>query len=311
MSGNELTALLVSGGNLIVAGALTVIGGAPRQNIWQACDTRVQPPLAAMLVDVTQRIVRYLFSLQGHCVNRFLSGLLMVLAALPALAGERWKGSVTARVAIDSAGQVTNVKFDRTTVGRGMKKALLARVHAVKFEPALLDGVPAAAEATICIELGVDQSDAGLNVMVDNVSVIAGYRKTSPPRYPAAQLRRGVSASVELQLDYDAEGRVVAVVPAHADAPMDEFMVAALKVAKNWELEPQRIGGLGVPGSARIPVRFVIADESPKQSGSGVLNFRDGGKLRVYRTAETQTMLADSRIRVRSVTDAQGVVGGG
>jgi len=242
---------------------------------------------------------------------RFFVALMLVLAGMPLLAGERWKGTVTARVAIDSAGQVTDVKLARTTVGKAMRMALIARAQRVQFEPALLDGKPAAAEATICIVLGVDESEAGLSVVVDDIAIIAGYRKTPPPHYPRKQLNRGITATVMLQLDYDAEGRVLAVVPATADAPLDEFMVAALKAAKKWQLDPQRIGGVGIPGTATIPVRFTIADDKVERSGAAVLNFQDGSKLHVFRTAETQTTLADSQVRVRSVADAQGAVSGG
>lgn len=236
--------------------------------------------------------------------------MLLWAAFLPAQAAERWVGHQTARVSIDASGHVSKVSLINSTLSDAMQAVLAERMRRVEFEPAQLNGVPASAEATVWIELEARAQADALTLTVSGVATIPGYRKTKAPRFPMRELRNGISSKVEVAVEYDGSGRVTAVTPASADAPMDAFMRAALKAAREWEFEPERVAGVGLPGSGIIPVTFEIEGEMPPGERSGDLNFPDGGVLRVYETAESPWEIAQSQVRVRSIDGAQESISG-
>lgn len=236
--------------------------------------------------------------------------ILLWAAVLPAQAAERWIGHQIARVSIDANGQVSTVNLINSTLGKTMQVALVERVRQVEFEPAKLNGTAASAQVTVSIELQANAQADALTLSVSNVAVIPGLRKSSAPRFPKRELRKGVSGKVELAVKYDGNGRVTAVAPAAADAPMDSFMQAALKAARNWEFEPEQVAGIGVPGAGIVPVSFSIAGDELPGARSGDLSFPDGGVLRVYETAEAQWEIAQSQVRVRSIEGAQQAISG-
>lgn len=241
---------------------------------------------------------------------RIAGALVLWAALLPAHAAERWIGHQTARVSIDTEGRVDTVRLVGSTLSNAMQTVLIERVRRVAFEPAQRNGAPASAEATVLIELEAKAQADALTLTVSGVESIPGYRLTKPPRFPARELRKGISGRVELAVEYDGEGRVTKVAPASADAPMDAFMKAAMKAARDWQFEPERVAGVGLAGSGVIPVTFSIDNEPVAGERSGDLQFPDGGVLRVYERLESQGDLAESQVRVRSIAAAQEAISG-
>ncbi|MFO1495688.1 MAG: TonB family protein [Lysobacterales bacterium] len=243
-------------------------------------------------------------------MRRLLLGMVLALVAFAAQAGERWMGFIQAEVEIDAQGRASTVKLLHNRLSKAMRATLIERIRAVEFEPAVVDGQPAPAAVTISVVLGVNELPDALQVVIDDIAITVGTRKATPPRYPMRELERGESGMVTLRVAYDADGRVIEATPADPGARRDAFMIAALRAASRWQLEPQRVAGIGVAGTAIIPVLFTIADEAPEKSGSGVLRFQDGGSLNVSRRAQDQWELADSRVRVRSLEGAREAIGG-
>lgn len=240
-----------------------------------------------------------------------IGGALMLWAALlPAHAGERWIGHQKARVSIDANGHVNTVNLVDSTLSTAMQTVLIERVRRVEFEPAQLNGAPASSEATVLIELEAQARADALTLTVSGVETIPGYRLTKPPRFPARELRKGISGRVELAVEYDGDGRVTKVAPANAQAPMDAFMKAAIEAARDWQFEPELVAGVGLAGTGVIPVTFAIDNEPVAAERSGDLKFPDGGVLRVYERLESQGDLADSQVRVRSIAAAQEAISG-
>lgn len=241
---------------------------------------------------------------------RSLLLILGLMLAMPLYAGERWMGWVQAEVEIDAQGRATDVKLLHNRLSKGMRAALVERIRAVEFEPAVLNGSPASASVTVSVVLGVDELPGALQVVVDDIGIIAGTRKVQPPRYPISELQRGHTGTVWIKLAYGSDGKVIEVAPADPSAPRDPFMQSALRAASRWQLQPQRVAGVGVAGTAVIPVKFTIVDEAPEKSGSGILRFQDGGSLEVSRHQVDQWELADSRVRIRSLDGAREAIGG-
>lgn len=238
-----------------------------------------------------------------------------LLLALPVHATERWVGGVTARVQIDATGTATSIEFDSERsrqLTRDFKEALMQRLRLVEFEPARVNGTAVSSESTLYVRLGVDEGPEGFGPLaIDGVHMIPGYRKLVPPRFPMRKLMRGVEGRVEVQLAYDAEGRVTEAEVVDAAAADPDFAKAVLTAARKWQFEPQKVDGRGMPGSATIPVYFSMAGGPTRgKSQSAVLRFGDGSRLQVVKEPPAQDELADSVVGIRSIDKAREAIGG-
>jgi len=75
-----------------------------------------------------------------------------------------------------------------------------------------------------------------------------------PPDYPAVMRQNGISGSVLVEFDVDAEGRVVraeAIRYTHR-----EFADPAVRAVKKWRFEPGRRRGQAVPFRLTVPIEF-------------------------------------------------------
>lgn len=241
----------------------------------------------------------------------WIAVIFAMVSLADAQAAERWVGQQKARVSIGADGRISAISLPGSTLSASMQGAIADRVRKVEFEPATVNGAPATAETTLLIQLEAKVQHDQLALDIYGIDVIAGYRKTTPPRYPARELRKGITGEAWVRVEYDRDGRVTGVAPAAADAPVDVFMSAAIAAARNWEMEPELVDGKGVPGTATVPVRFSIEGKDSPGAPSGDLKFPDGGVLRVYQTEETPWTLAQSRVRVRSPEAAMGMIDGG
>lgn len=89
--------------------------------------------------------------------------------------------------------------------------------------------------------------------------------KDVQPEYPASALEQGLAASVLLEIDIDAAGRVErASVAEPSEAPGQGFEEAALLAAKQLEFEPAREGGKPIPVSITFRFRFVPQVPTPE-----------------------------------------------
>ncbi len=245
---------------------------------------------------------------------------LSLLLALPVHAAERWVGGVTARVQIDATGRATSIEFDRERsrdLTREFKDAMMERLRRVEFEPARLDGQPAASETSVHVSLGVVEGPEGFGPLrIEGLYLIPGYLKVSPPHYPRRKLMRGIEGYVEVKLSYDAEGRVTEARIFDAEKADPDFAKAALAAARKWRFDPQRIEGRGVAGQASVPVFFALEGGPARgESEVAVLRLGDGSRLRVVKDvpeegAPEREELADSVVGVRSIEGAREAIGG-
>lgn len=241
-------------------------------------------------------------------LRSFLLVAFTCLLLSPAFAAERFFGHQSARISVDREGRIARLEWVDSTLSAAMLDVLAARVRKVEFEPAMVDGVPAEAESTLHLRLEAKVVDANLSLHIDGVDVTAGIEPGTPPRYPPQMLRRGKTAVVKLRIEFDGSGRVTHIEPFDPDAPEDEFLRAATKAAKHWKFYPERVAGIGIAGTAIVPVRFSIQTGPRTTTGSGALEFKDGGVLHIYREGAPELtqlqMLAEPRLRLRSTEGA-------
>ncbi|MCB1600145.1 MAG: energy transducer TonB, partial [Xanthomonadales bacterium] len=94
----------------------------------------------------------------------------------------------------------------------------------------------------------------------------------------------------------DGNGRVTDVSVERVEPDLKAFRLAALKAAREWQFQPERVDGIGIAGSALIPVTFSLTTSDDE----GKLNFPDGGTLRVRRQLEQPERLLTSTLRLRA-----------
>lgn len=80
------------------------------------------------------------------------------------------------------------------------------------------------------------------------------------PRYPPAAARAGVSGNVEVEVDYDSDGKVrdLKVVSSSRDRDLDR---SASEAARSWQIDPGVLGGCPRgAGKLRSTVRFNLGE---------------------------------------------------
>lgn len=232
---------------------------------------------------------------------RFVFTLLVGLLPLqPASAADRWIAYQRVAIEVSPEGTIERAELVGSKLSPKMQQDILTRVRAASFEPATLNGKPVRAETSINVRLGVEARESGIVLLVDNISVTATPRKAVPPRYPAKELRAGKGAVVTLLVEYDAQGEVTHVEPAEPDSSQDHFVKYALKAARKWIMEPERVAGYPVAGLALVPVSFSVLGSDD----NGELSLPDGGSLVVHRIEQPQYQMLSSQLRLRKLDGA-------
>ncbi|MGE4073867.1 MAG: energy transducer TonB [Lysobacterales bacterium] len=220
-----------------------------------------------------------------------LGASLSIAASPPA---ETWLAYQRAQVTVAADGTVQQASLLNSSLSAAMQEQVLQRIRAFEFEPATHNGVAGVTETTLSIKLAVEPEQDQLVVRVVDAEVTVGFDRLKPPRFPMAQLRRAQGARVELRLSYDGSGRVTDVSVESVEPDLKAFRLAALKAAREWQFQPERVDGIGIAGSALIPVTFSLTT-----SDDGKLRFPDGGTLRVRRQLEPPERLLTSTLRLR------------
>ena len=235
---------------------------------------------------------------------QILRAILIIAVALVSSRGiaanpstERWLAYQLASVTVAADGSVQQATLPGSTLSPAMQEQVLSRVRAFEFEPATRDGVAGVTETTVWVKLALETDQDQLLLKVIGGDITVGMDRLKAPRYPALQLRRMQGAEVELRVAYDAQGVVTDVSVTRAEPDLKAFKVAAIKAARQWQVRPERIDGVGVAGTVVVPVRFEVAGQN---NDSGKINFPDGGSLQVSRELEQPDQLLSSTLRLRA-----------
>lgn len=246
---------------------------------------------------------------------RWMAGLvagLLLSAATSLWAGseERWFGYQSAELEIGPDGRLIEARLVDSTLGKTMQQAIIERLGRIEFEPAKVNGSPVASASRATLQLAVLPRDDGLEVVLDDVYLTAGLRRTVAPRYPSRDLSAGRTGEVRLQIEFGPDGKPTAVEALTTDRDFTRMAAAARKVAWDWEFEPQLVDGKPVAGSAVVPVRFTLKGGPSGDLQRGRLNFPDGGYLTVFANVVAQERLTRAAVGVRSFDAARAPIGG-
>ena len=181
----------------------------------------------------------------------------LLLPAAPASAALE-QHDVYAHVVVSPEGLISEFSVEERF--QGMEDKLHDITAKWRFKPVLQDGQPARVETTLWLRLHLDRSPEGATARLEYLGNSSYTQRMMPPRFPSDSLRDGSSGIVMLEVSHDADGRVtnlrVAASESSRQRDRKAFEVAAMQAAGAWVLKPQRINGVGVPASVRVPVVF-------------------------------------------------------
>ncbi len=191
---------------------------------------------------------------------------------------------VYVRVDVDAQGVIQDVRF-REGTGERLQSILRERVKSWRFDPASVQGKPAAAQTTVTIELkpGAD----GQSLDLAGVSAGVAPLKVVAPRYqpPAGNtVQRG---SVVLRCKVTADGRCRDISVERATAP-ELLQKNAMTALGRWRFETEIVAGVAVEPWVLIPFCF-----SPDRYGAPPPECASGEAHAVAGTQASQLTLRD------------------
>ena len=202
------------------------------------------------------------------CLLAFFAG-----AVHAAPEGERFT-TMQWRMSLDAEGRVTALVAKGDHI-EALRERTEQAIRMWEFVPGTVDGMPAATDTLLSVQAVLKPSadDGQYTVVLRDVRtgghVVDGA--TRAPRFPQSELRRmaarGVKfAQVAVEVGYDASGKAIALQVAEGSRTQPEELVkAVIKALREWTYEPERVAGVGVPGTLVVPICFTLA-QSPTEA---------------------------------------------
>lgn len=230
---------------------------------------------------------------------RSLIACLLALASTSVLARDLPDPrAVQVAITVDATGHVTSAKvvdeLPKATVAR-----IVERVSAFEFTPASRDGHAAECSTTLWLEFAfepVDDENVAIRIRDAYTAPGLAQGKRKSPGYPSGMLRKRVDSNVKLELAYDAAGKVTRTNVLESTGH-PSFGEAAARMASNWQLVPERVAGVGVPGTVVVPVWFRIEDGRKHAAPPASRMMETPGSAD---DAEPRELVAESEVALRT-----------
>jgi hypothetical protein len=192
---------------------------------------------------------------------------------------ENLRSQIFAPVVVDAKGHIQSIGEITPALDANTAAAMIERIQAIEFEPALLNGVPAPVEATLWLTLGLREVTDGLRLEVVDVYTGAAMTRAQGPKIPPSMMRRGENVTIMTLVRYDEAGSVVEASVESATIPVARVEDMALKAAYSWEFKPENVAGHAIGGWARVPIKILLRPESSptytvRLDGGSKLQFR-------------------------------------
>lgn len=203
----------------------------------------------------------------------FLVAGLMVLSGL-AFAGKRTRDlhlTQSWQVSLDADGRVTRLDpIDE--LAPAVRDPLERAIRGWTFEPGRIEGRPAPTETTLTLDVSFAPGQGDdYSVRIDDARtggrIVPDISRKGAPRFPREAVKRGLFAMIVVRVDYDVDGRVVAVEPQpqYAINSMRVLEKATAVAVKKWMVAPERVGGRAVASSLLLPVCYTVTSGRPPE----------------------------------------------
>lgn len=172
--------------------------------------------------------------------------------------------SFNARAHVTAQGKVEAVEV-ATEVPAPLQAVVRQAVEALAFEPATVNGEPAASRTMVTVKLRLSEGEGGA-LESRLLSVSRAPVRMQPPRYPPQALRDAISGRVILDLAVLPDG-TVDVANSRVDSLQGgrgsrgaqagkEMSAAALEAAASWQVFVEDVAGVPQPTRLLTPVTF-------------------------------------------------------
>lgn len=213
-------------------------------------------------------------------------------------------------MALDAEGRVVALasKDRRHDV---LRERLEPVVRRWEFEPGRIDGRAVETDTFLSVQVALVEQAEGKSVAVTLRDVRTGGALAQAgsrvaPRMPARDLERMVrakkfAARAVIEAHYDGEGKPTEVVAvADASDASRGLLDASVKAIRQWTFEPERVGGVGVPGRIVTPICFAIGQRPADVSRAlmGCDRWTPPGSQASL--GEGESLALDSQVRLKS-----------
>jgi len=243
-----------------------------------------------------------------------LQSLLKFIPAFAVLAGMAHAAmpgemltTVQWRMSLDADGHITAL-VPRGDAVEAIRQPLEQAIRRWEFVPGKLDGVPAATETLLSVQVALASSADGAQFTVKLRDVRTGgfvADAKEPPRIPAGELgkmaRTGVKfAQVAVEVDYDGYGKLVDITVSPGSGVQKGPLVDAIRKAMHkWAFEPERVAGNGVPGKLVTSICFTLArSKAEAQQLASACRWTLPGSDAAL--DEGQSLALDSQVRLKT-----------
>ena len=235
--------------------------------------------------------------------GRILLGLLLVLCVPLASQARKMPDEIRAQVEnsmlvrgtvdIDRDGRATGVALHQADkLPAGVVRLVDTAVATWRFEPVLVDGVPADVRTRMSLRVvatpqgddafaislrsasfGLDAPDEAARVAGGDDNATIRHKTTAPPKYPPSSYQQGIQGTVYLVARIDRSGRVEDVVaeqvnltvygtPRQMESGRKDLAEASMRAARRWSFHVPTEGDAAAQPywSVRVPVSFAISD---------------------------------------------------
>lgn len=196
---------------------------------------------------------------------------LLSLIALPSMAESQLKKTLTFYVnyelTLTSDGSIEKLVLRDKKLSPSITDFLEKSIRSWKFTPGSIQGVPQRTESALWLNVeAMPREDGKYDLLISDASTGSfGAAVLTPPTYPKDEIRRGQEAVLRLLVSYDEHGAVTKVertakLSAREEKLMKPFERASFSAAKNWQFNPEKIGGRGVAGTSVVPIKFCMKE---------------------------------------------------
>jgi hypothetical protein len=213
-----------------------------------------------------------------HCLAVALALLSNVGQAAASEPVTELRRTYSATVDVDEAGKVTRVDLD-TSVPKGLVDVMKQAAALARFEPALLDGVPAPSRTLLNVNFRMTSEDGDLRAEVVGLSGGGGKLQSQPPVYPTTALRAGVGARAWVRVSFGTDGRLVpaqsgieSLELVRSDGRLKDsdrkrydrqFRQSVETMMAKWVFTPDQVAGRAIAASVWVPVTFCPPADQP------------------------------------------------
>jgi len=200
-------------------------------------------------------------------------GLLAAVCGVTAVTTAKDKETdlwLKASVSIDAQGRVTGLDWNnvQTPVYTLLAERVAPAVKAWEFVPATVDGQPTTTRTGLLIHVFVSAlPDGDLKLRFGSAQTGPMAISLTPPRYPHAAAKAGVSALVTTLVQVTADGKpIINDLKVVSDGGnRDAFEKASREAIANWTFRPEIVAGRAVPGTIRIPISYCMGGAACKR----------------------------------------------